>query len=82
MRLFPGVPPVSPQRIPGKGKLLNNLPANQMLLNDAFQNIRRAGVIPNAFRINDRNRPMRTNPQAVDLGAIDQRLRPGSDSIP
>ena len=48
-----------------------------MLLNDALQHFRRARVIPDAFGINDRDRPAHANAQTVGLGAIHQRLRPG-----
>jgi len=65
------------KRIFRERKFLDDFPVNQMLLNDAFQNFRRATVIPHAFRINDGDRPARADTQAIDLGAIDQRRRPG-----
>ena len=48
-----------------------------MLLDDFFQHIRCAGVIPNAFGVNDRDRPIGAHAQAIDLAAIDQRLGAG-----
>ena len=69
--------PASPQRVLGKGKFPDDFPADQMFLNDALQHFRRAGVVPDAFGINDRNRPAHADAQAVGLGAINQRLRPG-----
>lgn len=51
--------------------------ANQMLLNNPFQNFRRARVVPNRFRINDRDWPVRADAQAVGFGAIDQPFRAG-----
>jgi hypothetical protein len=44
--------------------------ANQMLLDDAFEDLWRAGPIPDAVRINDRDRTLSANLQAIGLGAI------------
>ena len=65
------------QWIFGKGKFFDDFPAEQVFLNDALQHFRRAGVIPDAFGINDRDGPAYTDTQAVGLGAINQRLRAG-----
>ena len=46
-----------------------------MFLDDALENYRRAGVIPDAIRVNDRDRPAQADAQAVDLAAINERLR-------
>lgn len=40
-----------------------------MLLNDFFQHLWRARVIPDAFRIDDRNRTVQTHAEAIRLGA-------------
>ena len=53
---------------------ISQLAVEQMALDDLFEHLRRAGVIPNSIRINDRDRPMRADAQAVDLAAINQRL--------
>src|ERR1019366_7024708 len=65
-----------------KGKLPDNFPADQVLLDDAFQHFRRAGVIPDAFGINDCDWPAHADAQAVGLGAINQRLRAGEIQFP
>ena len=67
----------SSQWIFGEDKFLDDFPADQVLLDDALQNFRRAGVIPDAFGINDRDGPAHTDAQAVGLGAIHQRLGAG-----
>ena len=46
-----------------------------MFTDDAFQNFRRATVIPDAFGIDDGDRAARADAQATRLGAIDERLR-------
>jgi len=63
------------QRIDRKGKFRHRLPADQMFLDDAFQNLRCATVIPDAFRIDHGNRAARADAQAARLGAIHQRVR-------
>src|ERR1035437_877487 len=62
-----------------EGKFLHDFSADQMFLDDAFQNFRRAGVIPDAFGINDSDWPLRADAEAVGLGAINQRF--GTDEI-
>ena len=53
----------------------NRFSADQMLADDALQNLRRAAMIPHAFGINDGDGAARADAQAARLGAIDQRLR-------
>ena len=49
-----------------------------MLLDDSLQNLRRARVIPNAFRINDRDGAMRANAKTIRFRAKNRRfLIPG-----
>jgi hypothetical protein len=50
-----------------------------MILENSFKHLRRAGVIPNTFGINDRNRAVDANAQAISFGSINQRL--GSDEV-
>ncbi len=54
--------------------ILHRRTAYQMFLNDAFQNIRRAGVVPDAFGINECDGPLLTYPQTVSLGSVDSTL--------
>ena len=63
------------ERIFREGIFGNHFPADEMFLNDAFQNVRRAGMIPHSFRVNDGDWPLNTDTKAVGLGAINQRLR-------
>ena len=49
-----------------------------MFLDDAFQHFWPARVIPDAFGINDRNRPANADAQAVGLRAKNQRSAPSS----
>lgn len=60
-----------------KGKFGNNLSADEMFLDDSFQHGRRTRVIPNRFRINDRDGAMDANTQAIGFRAIDQRFSLG-----
>ena len=53
----------------------HRFPLQQMFLDDALEDFRRAGVIPDAIRVNDRDRPAQADAQAVDLAAINERLR-------
>ena len=52
----------------------DNLAVDQMSLDDLLQNFRRAGVIPNAIGIHDRDRPHRAHAQAIDLASVHERL--------
>ena len=45
-----------------------------MLLDDSLQHFRRNVVVPDAFRIDDGDGTLLTDPQAVRLGAIDAML--------
>ena len=45
-----------------------------MLLDDALQNLRSARMIPNPFRINDRDRPKCTNAKTIRFRAKNRRL--------
>ena len=63
----------------GKSEFLNGPAADQMFMDDAFQNYLCARMIPNAFRIDDRNRSADTNPETICFGAIDERF--GADQI-
>jgi hypothetical protein len=46
-----------------------------VLLDDALQNLRGAGVIPNALRVNHGDWALNTDPKAISLGSINQRVR-------
>src|SRR5436190_9605460 len=64
------------KRVLCKRKFLNNPPANQMLLNDPLEHLRSARVIPDRFRIDDRDWPVHADSEAIRLGAINQRFGP------
>ena len=49
--------------------------SDQVLLYNLFQYLWCAGVIPDAFRIHNRNGPSYTYLKAIHLGAIDERVR-------
>lgn len=53
-----------------KDELFNGIAADEMLLNDAFKNVGRDGVIPGPIGIHNGNGSMFTDPQAVGLGAV------------
>ena len=63
--------------VEGEGVVAHRLAVDQMALDDLLEHLRRAGVIPDAVGIDDRDGPVGADAQAVDLAAIDQRLRPG-----
>ena len=63
------------QRIFGESERSDRFSADQMFLNDAFKNFRRAAVIPGAFGIDDGDGTARADAEAVGLGAIDERVR-------
>jgi len=46
-----------------------------VLLNDALKHFGRTGVIPDTFRINDRDRSARADAKAIRFGAIHLRVR-------
>src|SRR6266446_1012369 len=58
-----------------KHKLLQHLPAYQVFLDDPFEDLGGAGVIPDAFRIHDRDGAVHAHAQAIDLAPVDQRFR-------
>ncbi len=60
----------------GEDILWNDLPPQQVILNDLLQHCGRAGVIPRSLWIDHRNRPVLADPQAVRLASQDQG--PGS----
>ena len=68
---------ISNQRVPGENKGHNYSPSDEMFLDDTFQNLRRTGVIPNPFGIDDSNGAVYTDPEAVGFGAENQRFRIG-----
>src|ERR1051325_1225887 len=63
------------QRVAREGEFLYRPPADEVLLDDAFERGGRARVIPDALGIHDGDGTLGANLQAVDLGAIDERLR-------
>src|ERR1017187_8128651 len=67
------------QRVAGEGKFRDGFATDEMILNDALQNFRRATVIPHAFGINHGNGAMHADAQAVGAGAEDERIR--SDEV-
>ena len=50
---------------------------DQVLLDDPFEHLGRAGVIPDAFGVNHRNGAPRADVKAVDLAALHPRGRSG-----
>src|SRR5262245_30913440 len=62
------------QRMPGNNVFLDGLAADQVLLNDALDQFRRAGVIPDPIRINERRRTALADLQTVCLCPIDAAL--------
>jgi len=67
-------------RIFRKSKLGDDFSADEVLLNDTLENLGRAGVIPDAVRINDGDRALLTNAQAVGFGAVDGRIAASSQA--
>jgi hypothetical protein len=53
----------------------HGLPAEKVALNDGFEDFGRTRMVPDAFGIDDRDGPAHANPEAVGLGAEDERLR-------
>lgn len=51
-------------------KVVNDLPADEMPLDDAFKVFRSAGVIPRPFGVDDGDRPLCADLQAVGLRAV------------
>src|SRR5262249_6206310 len=61
--------------IPREREFLNSPATDQVLLDDAFKDLGRAGVVPDALGINDGDWPLDTDSQTVGLSSIHQRLR-------
>src|SRR5690606_41431940 len=55
----------------GEGEFLDRSPADEVLLDDSFKNLRRAVAIPGAFGINDGDGAVGANFQAIGFGAVD-----------
>src|SRR6266511_787716 len=55
--------------------LFDDPPTDQVLLNDPLQHLGRAGVVPDALGVDDRDRAMHADAQAVGLGTIDAAVR-------
>jgi len=68
---------IIPQRVFGESEFSHQLAPNQMLLDDLLQHIRGAGVIPDALGIHHGDRAACADLEAIRLGAINQRFRPG-----
>jgi hypothetical protein len=68
---------ISGERISRKCEFLNYATVNEVFLDDFFQNIGSAGVIPDAFGINDGDGAAQADAEAVGFGAIDQRFGTG-----
>ena len=58
------------KRVLGEAVFLDDLAVDEVFLNDALEDFRRAGVVPGALRINDCDGAARANPEAVGLGAV------------
>ena len=63
--------------IGGKGVFAHDLAIDQMLLDNFLKHVWSAGVIPDTFWINDGNRAIGADAQAIDFAPIDQRFRAG-----
>jgi hypothetical protein len=59
--------------VSSQDKILNDFPSNKMFLDDPFQYIGRATVIPNRLGIDNRNRAILADTEAISLGSIDKR---------
>jgi hypothetical protein len=57
--------------------LVDGLAANQMLLDDALENLRSSGVVPGPFGVDDGYRALLADAQAVDLAAVDAAVAGG-----
>ena len=64
------------QRILGEDELLNRVSFNEVFVNDAFHHLGSCLVVPHAFGIDDRDRPLLTDSQAVRLCTINTGLSP------
>jgi hypothetical protein len=69
------------QGVSSEGEFSNDLPGNEMFLNNALQHHGRTGVIPSPFGINHGDGPAHTDAQAISFGSINQRLRPDQTKL-
>ena len=65
------------KRVLGEGVFGDDLAFDEVALNDFFEHFSGAGVIPDAFRINDGNGTARADAETIDFTAIDERFRVG-----
>ena len=72
---WPASRTASVERVPGERISGDGAAIDQMFLDDAFEHFRRARVVPDAFRIDHRDRAGGADLEAVRLGARDQGLR-------
>ena len=63
----------------GEGKFFHDFSADEVFLNDAFQNLGCATVIPRSSGINDGDRAVHADAETASLSAIDERF--GADEI-
>src|SRR5437773_5095387 len=56
-----------------ENKFPDRFSVEEMPLDDLLEHFRRTGVIPNAVRINHRDRAVRADSQAIDFAALNQR---------
>ncbi len=54
----------------GEAEFFYYLSADEMLLNDALEHLRRGGVIPDAFGVNYGNRATLADPETVGFSAV------------
>ena len=64
------------QRVHGEDEFLDRLPADEVLLQDAFEDFWSGRVVPNPIGIDYRDGSVLANPQAVRLGAVDAAVGP------
>jgi hypothetical protein len=81
VRLTPEVPSkfgalylLSRERVDSEYKFLNRLSADQVLLNDTLDHLRRDRVVPDTVGIHHRDRALFANLQAIGLSSIDAVL--------
>jgi hypothetical protein len=65
------------QRISGEAEILDDAPADQVLLDDTLGVFRCDISIPRPLRIHDADRPARADAQALTLRPIKRAIRPG-----
>ena len=64
------------QAVSGEAKVVDDLAADQMFLDDAFEDGRSARVVPGSLRIDESDGTVHANPETVGFGSIDQRFGP------